>query len=916
MPAPSTVDEFLDLVRKSGVVDEKRLNQYADKLRTAGTLPVETNKLAGLLIRDGIVTHFQAEQILQGKWRRFTIGKYKVLERLGSGGMGSVYLCEHKLMRRRVAVKVLPTAKAAEPSSLERFYREARAVASLDHPNIVHAYDIDQDETLHFLVMEYVDGSSLQDIIKKSGPMDAERAAHYVYQAALGLEHAHAAGLVHRDIKPGNLLVDRSGTVKILDMGLARFFNDEEDILTKKYDENVLGTADYLAPEQAVDSHEADTRADIYSLGGTFYYLLTGRTPFEEGTVAQKLIWHQTRQPKPVSTFRSDVPPALLAIIDKMMAKRPEDRYQHPRELSQALASYGERPMAPPTVAEMPRLSPAAGGSTPETVQASVNATQTSSSAGNKSGWQVTPTPAALQRAPAAQPAVPPPSAPPARPATPSPSAPSARSATASPSAPPVRPATVPSTPPARPAAPAPTQPIQAAPSTPLVGPATPAARQAIPSAQAPSAPQVAPATPALRQTSPAPSAAPQRPQVTPAAPSPSAPAVLSTAPALSQMSPAAAPAASRPMPVAAPAPVPSTVTTPPSMVAASAPSVPVAHVATPVTAPRPATAPQATLRAAPLPLPASAPAPQPPLPTGGAPRNNGPTLSNQVWADLMDDTQPGVVGTTLPESPYTARSGKRFKPARPSRQFWIVLGITVAVALVVGTLILAGVFGNWFSRPTPARRALLVGRQGAGENPYPTLAQAMKAAVAGDVIELTDEEMEDNVVLTGQQLKSSAVTLRAAPGKSIIWTSKKGKEAEPLLALSDLKGFILDGDRISFDGKGKMSHLILVSLRCSGLEVRNVTLKGYTDYGIKIMNSTGAEGRPIRLTSLRADLPVSKDGAVVYLDATPGISPDHVDYLDLRDCLVAGLPDHLIKRKSDKVTGSHVDGPPGMFNP
>src|SRR5438132_9950978 len=143
--------------------------------------------------------------------------------------MGQVYLCEHKLMRRRVAVKVLPTAKAADDAARERFYREARAVAALDHPNIVHAYDIDQDENLHFLVMEYVDGSSFQDIVKRFGPLDIARACHYVRQAALGLDHAHQAGLVHRDIKPGNIMLDRGGVVKILDMGLARFFNDEDD---------------------------------------------------------------------------------------------------------------------------------------------------------------------------------------------------------------------------------------------------------------------------------------------------------------------------------------------------------------------------------------------------------------------------------------------------------------------------------------------------------------------------------------------------------------------------------------------------------------------------------------------------------------------------------------------------------------
>src|SRR6266436_1591088 len=232
MPAPTTVEELIDLAKKSGVVDDKRLDAAVAKLRAAGTPPKEPGKLAGILVRDGILTHFQAEQFLQGRWRRFTIGKYKVLERIGSGGMGSVYLCEHKLMRRRVAVKVLPTAKADDTSSLERFYREARAVAALDHPNIVRAYDIDQDENLHFLVMEHVDGSSLQEIVKRTGPLDVLRAAHYIRQAALGLQHAHeTAGLVHRDIKPGNILVDRNGIVKVLDMGLARFFHDTEDLL-------------------------------------------------------------------------------------------------------------------------------------------------------------------------------------------------------------------------------------------------------------------------------------------------------------------------------------------------------------------------------------------------------------------------------------------------------------------------------------------------------------------------------------------------------------------------------------------------------------------------------------------------------------------------------------------------------------
>src|SRR6185437_6196426 len=269
---------------------------------------------------------------------RFSLGKYKVLEKLGSGGMGTVFLCEHKLMRRRVAVKVLPTAKAADEASLKRFYREAQAVAAVDHPNLVRAYDIDQDENLHFLVMEYVDGTNLQDLVKKFGPLDVVRACHYIYGAAVGLQHANEIGLVHRDIKPGNILLDRSGVIKILDLGLARFFHDAED------------------------SHTVDIRSDIYSLGATFYFLLTGFPPFPEGTIPQKLIWVRGREPKGIRAIRPEVPEEVVAIVAKMMAKKPEDRYALPSDIMTALTPWAATPIAPPADREMPQLSPAITG--------------------------------------------------------------------------------------------------------------------------------------------------------------------------------------------------------------------------------------------------------------------------------------------------------------------------------------------------------------------------------------------------------------------------------------------------------------------------------------------------------------------------------------------------------------------------
>jgi serine/threonine protein kinase len=361
MPAPASLDDLVKLIRKSGMVDEPRLDAYLEKLRQSGSPPADVKKLAGTMVKDGLLTYFQAEQFLLGKWRGFTIGKYKLLERIGFGGMGQVFLCEHMYMRRRVAIKVLPPAKAEEPAALGRFYREARAAAALDHPNIVRTHDIDQDGNLHFLVMEYVDGSSMLDIIKKSGPMDVGRATHYVAQSAQGLDHAYRVGVIHRDIKPGNIMVDRGGSAKILDMGLARFYHTDDDMLTLKYDEkSVLGTADYVAPEQTVNSHEVDVRADIYSLGATFYFLLAGHPPFPDGTIAQKLISHQTKEPRPIREIRPEVPQGLEDVLRKMLTKSVEDRYQTPEEVYDALLPFVPAEMAPPPEVEMPQLSPAA----------------------------------------------------------------------------------------------------------------------------------------------------------------------------------------------------------------------------------------------------------------------------------------------------------------------------------------------------------------------------------------------------------------------------------------------------------------------------------------------------------------------------------------------------------------------------
>jgi serine/threonine protein kinase len=268
--------------------------------------------------------------------------------------MGAVYLCEHIHMGRKVALKILPVQQAEDPASLARFYREAKAVARLDHPNIVRAHDIDHDDKLHFIVLEFVDGCNLHDFVRRNGTLSCERAAHYIRQAALGLQHAHEAGLVHRDIKPGNLLLDRQGVVKLLDMGLARFFHEDSAAFIKEYEVGyIIGTGDYIAPEQIVDSR-VDIRADIYSLGGTLYYLLTGKSPFQEGTNAQKIIWHQVRHPKSLRVLRPDVPEAMVQVFEKMIAKEAYRRVQTPIEAANALEPFARGPIALPSLEEMP----------------------------------------------------------------------------------------------------------------------------------------------------------------------------------------------------------------------------------------------------------------------------------------------------------------------------------------------------------------------------------------------------------------------------------------------------------------------------------------------------------------------------------------------------------------------------------
>jgi serine/threonine protein kinase len=337
-----TSDRIFELIEKSRLVESGKLQAQLDVIRARhdGVLPEDPVVVCKELEDAGVITRWQSEKILQGKYKGFFLGSHKLLGHLGSGGMSSVYLAEHILMKHQRAIKVLPKSKLGKNSYLERFQREAKAIASLNHPNIVRAYDINNEKDTHYLVMEYVEGADMQNLVRKHGPLPYAVAADYIAQAARGLHHAHEAGLIHRDVKPANLLVNKDGVVKVLDLGLALFSEDTDASLTMEYNDKVLGTADYLPPEQAINSHKIDSRADMYGLGCTLYFLLTGHPPFPDGSIASRIIKHQNSMPPDIRKERVDCPGELDGVCVKMMQKDPKFRYTSCLQVAEILEAW------------------------------------------------------------------------------------------------------------------------------------------------------------------------------------------------------------------------------------------------------------------------------------------------------------------------------------------------------------------------------------------------------------------------------------------------------------------------------------------------------------------------------------------------------------------------------------------------
>jgi serine/threonine protein kinase len=361
----AAISVLLDALRQYHLLEPAQLDEL-----TRWSFPQEPRRFAEDLLRRGWLTPLQANHLLQGRAAELVFGSYVLLERLGQGGMGQVFKARNWKLGRVVALKLIRKERLANEEAIRRFQREIRATAQLAHQNIVRAYDADESGGTHFFVMEYAEGQDLACILAQRGALSIDEACHYIRQAALGLQHAHEQGLVHRDVKPHNLLLTRQGVVKILDLGLAQSASSGgEDSGTITQQGMVMGTLDYIAPEQALESHAVDIRADLYSLGCTFYHLLAGRPPFPGGGALEKLYKHRHEAPTPIGRLRPDVPPAVAGIVHKLLAKHPADRYQTPRELVAALA----QPMESGPVVEaegncpLPLPSSATGGLSGET---------------------------------------------------------------------------------------------------------------------------------------------------------------------------------------------------------------------------------------------------------------------------------------------------------------------------------------------------------------------------------------------------------------------------------------------------------------------------------------------------------------------------------------------------------------------
>jgi serine/threonine protein kinase len=348
-------DALLQALREHQLLDPVQLDEVRRTLRLRFTA---VQPFGQELVAQGLLTPYQFDELWAGRGRELVMGPYVLLGPVGEGGMGSVYQARLQSGGDIVALKVIRKDRRADPKLRQRFLREVQALTKLKHPNIVTALGADEADGAHYFVMEYIEGSNLGDILARIGALPVLPACDYARQAALGLQHAHEHGLVHRDVSPNNLLIQawpapepptlrgkdrarfgRWGTVKLFDLGLVLLQQHERDPAQEKLTRTgiSLGTVDYIAPEQIMDAHHVDIRADLYSLGCTLYEMLTGQVPFTDPAPTRTLLAHQTQEPPPMENFRRDLPADVATVVKTLMAKDPNQRYATPAACAEAL---------------------------------------------------------------------------------------------------------------------------------------------------------------------------------------------------------------------------------------------------------------------------------------------------------------------------------------------------------------------------------------------------------------------------------------------------------------------------------------------------------------------------------------------------------------------------------------------------
>jgi serine/threonine-protein kinase len=357
--AASVPLDLLSVIRSSGVLGERQLLEIKSKV-LKGEYPLDSVELAERLVRDNLLTGFQARRILSNRPHGLVVGRYIILDRIGSGSMGRVYKAHHAMMDRMVALKIIAPEIASNERVVARFQREMKLVGRLDHPNVVRAFDADQIQKVLYIVMEYVPGRSLAELFKKR-PIPPAEMIDYAAQSALGLAHAHEQGIVHRDIKPSNILLTDERKVKILDLGLGVLMAADNASTFATADGIAVGTVDYMSPEQAC-GREVDGRSDLYSLGCATYHLMTGRLPFPGNSPIERLGKRISGRHVPITEYLPDLPSSFVKVIDRLLAHKPHDRYATAADAADALQNL-LRPKARSAagVAPPPSTVPAAG---------------------------------------------------------------------------------------------------------------------------------------------------------------------------------------------------------------------------------------------------------------------------------------------------------------------------------------------------------------------------------------------------------------------------------------------------------------------------------------------------------------------------------------------------------------------------